>query len=758
MSGAKRRLARCRLTMLAPHPRMTLARCGLALAVLGAAAAEAQPSTGGLPTVRIERASEPPAIDGNLDDAAWAQAAVISDVVQARPVDQGPPSERSEIYLMYDEDNLYIGGRFWDSEPELISANILRQHTGLRDDDRLAVVIDPFNTRRSGYRFELNPNGVRVDALYENLGGFQTNWDSIWEGTAAIDSAGWTTVMAIPFKTLSFDPANDTWAFNFGRAIRRKSEDVAWVSRNRDYNPSVVGLVTGFEDLNQGVGLDIAPSVSAVRTRTFDPGSEEVELEPSLDLFYKVTPSLNAALTINTDFSATEVDNRQVNLTRFSLFFPERRAFFLQDSDLFAFGNIGSGGANNRRNTAADGPSRENGRPFFSRRLGLSSAGTPVDLEYGAKVSGRVGRWTIGSLAVRQDEFENLPAASAIVARATANVMQESSVGFIVTDGDPNSTLDNSLGGVDFRYLNSRFPGGRRVEGEAWLQESSTDGVSDDERAYGIALRTPNNEGLRGGVGVRRIEANFNPALGFVNRRGIHEKTAQIGYTRITSGGYVQQLFGGVDFQKVDVLGGAMQTEKLAFTPLEIQSRGRDVFTLRYITNRENVAAPFQLYEDLTRQVVVSPGRYAFDRYGFDIETGGQRKVSSMFTYREGDFFGGTRLHLEAGINWKPSKHFFLEADYDWNDIELPEGEFISRLVELTAGVVFSARLSWVTLVQYDNVSENIGINSRLHWIPKEGREGFIVLNHNVQDIDKNGSFASLSADLTLKFDYTFRY
>ena len=335
---------------------------GAALAAGVGVSAFAQQPAGdqSLPSVRIVRTATPPVIDGRLDDEVWQTAAVISDFHQTRPVDHGPPSQRTEIYLLYDSDALYIGGRFYETDPKAISASILKHGTGLRDDDRFAIVIDPYNTRRGGYRFELNPNGVRIDALYENTGGFNLNWDGIWEGTSVIDDQGWTTEIKIPFKTLSFDPNNDTWGFNFGRAIRRLGEEDAWVSRNRSYNPSIVGLVTGFEGLDQGLGLDIVPSLSNVHNRTFGPRTDHSQLDPSLDLFYKLTPSLNAALTINTDFSATEVDDRQVNLTRFDLFFPERRAFFLQDTDIFDFGNIGqsSNGAG-RTNTAVDTSSQQ---------------------------------------------------------------------------------------------------------------------------------------------------------------------------------------------------------------------------------------------------------------------------------------------------------------------------------------------------------------------------------------------------------------
>ena len=717
-----------------------------------------QTSGGDVPMIEIQRIDEPPEIDGRLDDAAWRDAAVIDQFVQMRPISLGAPTEQSLIYLAFDDEALYIGGRFLDSEPDAISANTLRQGQGLPNDDRLAVIIDPFNTSRSGYRFELNPNGVRVDALYENSTRFTTNWESVWEGTATRDGEGWTTEMAIPFKSLSFDPEVDTWSMNFGRAIRRKGEEDVWVTRNREYGPAVVGLVSGFEGMDQGLGLDIVPSISAVHSRQFSPRLDDSEIDPSLNVFYRVTPSLNASLTLNTDFSATAVDSRQVNLTRFSLFFPEQRNFFLRDSDLFEFGNIGARGFSARDNTATDRPSEENARPFFSRRIGLSAGGIPVDLEYGGKLSGRVGRWTIGALAVRQDEFEGLVGGNAFVGRVSTDVLGESNVGVIVTDGDPNSELDNSLVGVDFRFLNTRLAGGKRIEGEAWLQQSDTEGLIGDDASWGVGIRMPNNTGWRWGAALKRVEENFNPALGFVNRAGIDEQSGEAGYTIVRSGGFLQEVYSGVDFQRVDTITGGLQSERWAATPVELTSRSRDVLKFRYIANKENVARPFTLYRDPSRVVSVSPGQYSFRRYGFDIDTGGQRKISGNFTYREGSFYGGDRLHLEAGVGWRPSPKFFMSVNYDWNDIELPEGEFISILTTLQAGVAFSSKLSWVTLFQYDNISENLGINSRLHWIPRQGQEGIIMLNHDLQDFDKDNTFESLGADLALKFNYTFRF
>ena len=351
-------------------------------------------------SVRMVRTTTPPVIDGKLDDAAWATAALVDNLHQTSPIEYAVPEERSEIYLLYDDETLYVGARLYDPEPDKITANNLRQADNVGQDDRFYITIDPFNTRRSGYFFGLNPNGVRADGLYQNVTDFYGAWDSIFFAEAGRFEGGWIAEFAIPLKSISFDPHTDTWGLNFSRGVVRKNENIAWVSRNRAYNPAVSGLAVGFEGLDPR-GLDVVTSASLRETRIAG-GDTDSDFEPSLDLVYKITPLLNGSLTFNTDFSATEVDDRQVNLTRFGLFFPEKRDFFLREADIFEFGRIGA----QQDNISVTQPSRENGRPFFSRRIGLSGTGQIVDLDYGAKVSGRVGNWDIGALSIRQGEYD----------------------------------------------------------------------------------------------------------------------------------------------------------------------------------------------------------------------------------------------------------------------------------------------------------------------------------------------------------------
>ncbi len=704
---------------------------------------------------RAVRVESRPVIDGRLDEAVWQQADVISDFHQIRPGDGTPTTERTEVYVIYDKDAMYIGARMFDSEPELIAAPTNRHGLGLPNDDRFVIILDPFNTGRMGYRFESNLNAVRHDALYQNPTSFQLDWNTIWDVAASVDGKSWVTEVEIPFKSLSFDPSIDTWGFNFGRGIRRRGEEVAWVSYNRTYNPSTLGKLTGITGIDQGLGIEVVPSLTGTRKERFAPDSTRQDFEPSLDVFYRLTPSLNAALTLNTDFSATEVDTRQVNLTRFNLFFPEKRDFFLNDLDLFQFGNIGN---STTSNTTTLRGARENGRPYFSRKIGLSSSGEPVDINYGGRISGRVGRWNIGALAIHQDESAGVDASDLLVGRVSAGLLRDVTVGMVFTHGNPVSSIANSVIGGDFHYLNNRLPGGQAIEGEAWYQVSDTPGLESNDAAFGAGLRSPNSAGLRGGVGLKEIGRNFNPALGYVNRTDIRDYTADLGYTQFFRGNRIQSWFAGIDAQLVYGIDGGRQTEVLVYRLSEIETSSRHKAQLRYLQNREVVQRPFILYSEPGRQFTVQPGEYAFDQGELSITTAGQLAFSGSVTATVGDFYDGKRTGIASTFNWNQSRHFRLALTHDWNSIHLRQGDFITRLSTLTTQTAFSSTLFWVNLFQYDNVSEEIGLNTRLQWIPKAGQEGFIVLNYNMQDRDKDNAFAAAAFDTSVKFRYTFRF
>ena len=696
----------------------------------------------------IARTDTPPTVDGALDDDAWRQAVVVSDLHQLKPVEYAEPTERTEFLLLYDDDAIYVGVRAFDRSPDEIVARVLRQGEGLRGEDRVRVLVGPFNDKRSGYVFLLNANSVRLEGIYKD-GDFDREWTGIWQAESAVNDEGWVVEMRIPFKTLSFNSDSD-WAINFSREIARTQEEMAWVSRNRTVDPAITGTLAGMTGLSQGVGLDIVPAASITGTRLYDDGTDDTNFEPSLDIFYKLTPGLNASLTINTDFSATEVDNRQVNLTRFNLFFPEKRAFFQRESDIFEFGGIGGDDLNGALSQA----DRENGRPYFSRRIGLSDTGQPVDLDVGAKLSGRVGRWNIGAQAIRQAEFEDVDATDILVARISANVLEESSVGFIVTDGDPRSNLSNTVVGVDYRYRNSRLPDGRELDASMWYQQSSTTGVDDDDAAFGFRVSSPNNTGWRGGVGFKEVQENFNPALGFVSRTDIRQYLADVGYTYQRNGEYIRTISAGVDTQRIDFIDGGLQSQTINLEAIEIENNSADRISIQYRSDKERLTEPFEIADG----IIIPVGSYSYGATDLRIETGDQRSLKVEFNYLEGDFFDGSIRSAGTEIEWKPSRHFSAELAYSVDDVDLPQGSFSATLVSTRLDFVFSNTLSWVNLIQYDNVSETIGINSRLHWVPEAGRNVYLVLNHNYAERLSDDRFHSTTTDITIKADYTFRF
>lgn len=722
--------------------------------------------TTGAKIIVVPKLSGSVTIDANLDEPQWAQALVVDDLHQYTPYEYTPPSQNTKVWIFYTEEALYVASFFEESDPALISASVLRQGEALVADDIFSVILDPYLDRRNGYRFTVNPNGVRWEGLYQNVTDIQGNWDGIWQAAARVVDNGWYSEMRIPFQSLSFNPDSDSWGINFRREIRRNSEGIGWVSRNRQMNPGIAGTMTGLLDLQQGLGLDIVPSLTLREERVYGtaPASEN-NVEPSLDVFYKLTPQLNASLTLNTDFSAAEVDSRQVNLTRFNLFFPERRDFFIREADIFEFGQIGGGQSaeSGGGNPAVPNAAAQNARPFFSRRIGLSARGAPVDINYGGKIAGRIGDWNVGTLLVSQDADEGtgIEQRDIFVGRAVLNVLNESQVGVIATSGAPQANDANSLLGVDFRYRNSQLPGGRTIQAFGFYQQSDSEGINDDDASLGFGVSYPNNQGLRGAYTYKQVERNFNPGIGFVNQTDLRDHALDIGYRQfLAPGGYFRSAFGGVDVYRAEYLDDGSVNNQNVGLRLSINNNSGDNLFTRIIENKEVLRGDFVIYRasDASRQITIPGGAYSFRERIVGLELADQRMVSGTLSLRQGDYFAGERMQHNVDFTIRPSAHVGLGLQYTMNAIQLPYGNFTTRLFGLQARLAFTNTLSWSTLVQYDNVSEGMGINSRVHWIPEAGKQVFVVLNYGLGDPDKDNRFHSVNADLSLKFNYTLRF
>jgi hypothetical protein len=683
----------------------------------------------------ISRADTAPIIDGILNDDVWASATAIDDFHQTAPSDGASPTESTIVRVTFDDEFLYIAADLRDSEPSGILAKQMIQGRMFSSDDRFWVTLDSFNTKRNDYFFQVNANGIRREALRENNARFIEEWSAIWHAESVVHDEGWTTEIAIPFKSISFAPGSDTWGINFGRGIVRKQEFNMWSSHERQDWPAYGGEVQGIQKIEQGLGLDVVPSINLNQERDIAAGTSDVGFDPSLDVRYRITPSLTATLTLNTDFSTAEVDEQQVALDRFSLFFPEKRDFFLQDAGIFEFGNIDT-----------------NGRPFFSRRIGLSSDGQEVGIDGGIKMTGRVGDFNLGALVIRQEEFGDVASSDLFVARGSYNVLDESAVGFIATHGDPTSNESNSVLGVDFLYRDSDGPFGEILTGQFWAQQSDSSDLDGNDQAFGARLEIPSDT-LRAYVSAQQIDENFRPALGFVNRTGIRRFDAGVRFRTRPEEGRWRAINNRIDYTLVTDMDGDDLSEKTRIRPVSFYAHTDDFLFVEWERNSENVLQDFELFGQLN----IPAGRYKFDRYRAEIATGMQRPLRVVLSFQDGGFFGGDRLEKFVEFQWRQSAHFFLGASLTENVVELPSGAFTSHLASLRSDIAFNSSWSWSNLLQYDNTAEAAGINSRLRYIPEAGKEMMLVLNHGA-DVDPMNRLTSTQSDLNLKVSYTFRY
>ncbi|MBM4219348.1 MAG: carbohydrate binding family 9 domain-containing protein, partial [Gammaproteobacteria bacterium] len=708
------------------------------MCLAAAAAATAAADAPGRKVVAARRAATPPVLDGRLDDAVWREAAFVEDLHIVVSNEFGTPGERSRVYVAFDDDNLYFAARFFDSQPDRIVAKVLSRRDYSFGEDSFSIILDPFDQGRAGYMFDVNSNGMRSEAIYIDEERQNWDWEGLWDAAGRIDDEGWAAEAAIPIKTLSFDPARDAWGVNFTRWKGADSEQFGWVSYNRKQDLVRTGLVTGLAGLQQGRGLDVVPGLRAGSTRDHVTDETDDFLEPSLDVFWKVTPSMTAALTLNPDFSGTTVDTRQVNLTRFDLFFPEQRAFFLQDSDIFQFGRL----------------EEESGLPFFSRRIGLDDEGETLTLDAGLKLTGRAGPVSVGVLGVRQDAAVGPDSAELFVGRVAVNVLEESSLGVIVTSGNPDTAVDNSLVGVDFRYLNTRFGGGRSLEATAWYQQTDTEGVSGDDAGYGIGFGVPNSEGWNGKAALKVLGRNFFPALGFASRTDIEATSAELGYTWRPDGHWIRSIKTEVEAEFIEPIDGDDRSRQVNLKFFGAANQSSDHLVLMHLFQEEEFVEPFEISDG----IVIPGGDYRFDYTCITLKTGEQRVLSTESSVCGGGFYDGDIFLFETRTTWRPSKHLKVVLGGAYNDVDLPQGDFITRLATLNLDVAFSTAWSWENFIQYDNVTDTVGLNSILRWVPRAGQEGVLAFNTLREDFDRDGSFRPLVSDLTVKLSYTFRY
>jgi len=694
-------------------------------------------------------------LDGILDEPFWQAVVPASDFRQQDPQNGAAATEPTEVRVAYSRDALYMGVTCYDSEPERWLGFQRGRDGGLGSDDRFMWTIDTFLDGRTGYFFEMNPSGLMADALQ----GTDTNnrqWDGIWNARAVRSDIGWTLEIEIPFRTLNFNPTNDTWGINFQRTVRRKNEESLWMgwARNQGLRRmSNAGLVTGLKtnEVTQGHGLDIKPYVLGVSTRDWRSsanGSPRQDADVGVDLFYNVTPGLRANLTVNTDFAQAEVDQRQTNLTRFSLFFPEKRDFFLDGSLFFNFADGGSGGFGGGVDLA----------PFFSRRIGLDERGTPQAINFGGKLTGQAGAFDVGVLHVQTREEAAAPGEDFSVMRLKRRFLRQSYVGGIYTRRAARNvgTPDRHTGGVDFELATSTFLGSQNLVANGFIVKSPALDTTGNDLGIGLQLEYPNDP-LEAQLEYREVQANYDAAVGFTRRTAFRQYNPRVSYSVRPDHARIREISfdASADFFVDPETNDALDSE-IELTAIEVDLHSQDSFEFSVLPTYERLLEDFRIAPGVLLPV---GNEYRFTRYRVQAETAGRRLLSVEPEVEWGDFYSGdrVRMSLRSNVRLMPGVMFQLETE--WNRVHLSEGRFYTRLYRGVSELQFTPFMAWVNNIQYDTQSAVLGWQSRYRWILGPGNDIYLVYNHNwLDDPLMARRFRSVDSRLSSKLLYTYRF
>lgn len=693
-------------------------------------------------------------VDGVLDEPIWRAAPTIGDLTQRQPDEGQPPTQRTDVTLLYDRDYLYVGVVAHDGEPQRVIGTQMARDASLMADDRVEILLDTFRDQRSAFYFATNPSGALVDGLVAN-GQLNADWDAIWDVRTTRTDQGWTAEFAIPFKSLSFPSARTVWGFNVARHVYRRLEEDRWSGATLDtqlYQLSEAGEITNLEGLTQGIGLDVRPFLAARWLRTG--GQVDGSGDPGLDLFYNITPSLKLTATFNTDFGETEVDARQINLARFSVLFPEKRSFFLQGAGVFNFASTGPEPAGGIPPAGADV------YPFFSRQIGLLG-GQEVPIDAGVKLTGTVGRTDVGLLSVRTGDLPIVSEKTLLVGRVKRNLLEQSYVGAIFTGGQPAEGRSSRTYGVDMRLATSRFlgrPNNFVVNGYAVRSEN--EGVSGRDWSYGFSAYYPNDK-FSAQVAYREIQENFKPALGFVQRDNVRLFRVAGSYNPRPKGFLnVQQMFHDVYYTRFTRLdNGEVESWDLYVTLLDWHLSSGDNLHGMFDFNPtyERLFEPFEI----SPGVRLLPGEYRFTRFRSNLlSTATKRRLSGSVNLTYGGYWSGKAEQVTTSLTYKVPPQFIVTVSTNQTFARLPEGHFIARI--FTSNVSYSAtpRLSLSNLIQYDNRSRNMGWQSRVRWTLQPGNDLFFAFNQGWIQDEEGGSlrFHTQDSKVSAKFQYSLRF
>ncbi|MFC1608513.1 DUF5916 domain-containing protein [Candidatus Latescibacterota bacterium] len=717
----------------------------------------------GTPSINAVQIDSPVKLDGFLNEPVWKTIEPMSDFTQRELVEGAPPTEKTEVRVAYDEKNIYFSIVCHDSEPDRIIHNELAWDGDLASDDSFIIVLDTFNDQRTGYYFRVNPNGARVDALVKSTKDINADWDGIWDVASRITDTGWQAEIVIPFLSLRFPKSDDQlWGVNFLRIIRRKNEELLWTSWGREDGPlqlSKAGKLTGLRSVRRGKQAEVKPYVLGGVEKRQNRDLDD-KFKYGLDVKYPVTSNLTLDLTAKTDFAQVESDKEQINLTRFSLQYPEKRDFFLEGAEIFDFTQGGT-------------------KMYYSRRIGI----TPdpdrqqVPILGGIKLSGKAGRYRIGIMNMQTesktvttaDGAKNYyPTTNYTVVRVKRDVLEQSYIGFIGTmvnrDKKPDNPLTgidrvdrfmnkqrNHMAGLDFAYRTNSFMTNKNLIIQGYFANSITPDLSGDGIAGRLWIDYPNDT-IDAFLLYHGIDNNFNPELGFVSRPGIQHLMAVLKYTPRVNIPHVKKLlFMPYEFQYVMDTQTKLLTRTTVITPFGVLFDSDDKIEFQVHNHYDWLDYDFNVFGD----TVIPQGSYNFWHTFLTFESSPSRPLSFNTSWSTGNYYDGKRDRYAAGFAYKFNKYFSIAPDFSHYDVESPSGDFAAKTASTRFTTNLSTRLTASTFIQWNNSSNQANMNFRIHYIPKIGSDVYIVYN---QLWDEEEDFRTISNTGILKVDYLFRF
>jgi hypothetical protein len=676
------------------------------------------------PAISVPQFTGRPVIDGFLNDSVWNNAARITTFTQREPEENKPASEKTDVALAFDTHNLYIGIRCYDSQIDQLVANEMRYDVDLSENDRIEILFDTFNDGRNAFFFSTNPLGVQRDGLVRNEGeNMNWDWNGVWFCSTQIDSLGWTAELAIPFRTLRFDENGPgEWGMNIGRFIMRNREEVFSTPVLRDYGylgefkVSKFGHISGFKNISQGSGLQVKPYLAGGMEDDRFTGNNSIS-NVGLDLKYSITTNLAADLTVNTDFAQVEADQERINLTRFDLYYPEKREFFLEGAGIFWFGERYSG------NYDAD-------VLFFSRRIGLSRDGSvKIPLLGGVRTTGKIGETDLGVLSIWTDKKnvldENgnsmeIPLTNVSVLRVKQPVFGQSSVGVIGVNKQAGSIVYNRTAGADWNFFLTE-----QLQIGGFAAKTFDYDLTRDNGTANIDVNYMTDD-VELQAQYMTIDNGFNPELGYVPRTGVRKLyfcpavATRPGFFGIRK----TFLFGEFSYHsKPD---WSLESGYNLLSSYTLFENGSELF----------VGVPWQkevLTEDfyIRNETIIPAGTYTFTRFVANYYSDRSRPLSGSITEKIGSFYNGTINTLELGAAWKPSIHWKFDVQYQRNDIKLPveNGTFATNLIIGRINWGLTTKMFSKLFVQWNDADSDMNINLLFNYQYLPNSDIYLVYN-----------------------------